>query len=185
MKKAEAPKTEYKTPNGTVKSIDPKDKKIEQLRNELDHEKWVNRSSRQEIVYHNYYGRPPMIYSDPYGPLFMYVLLDRSLDERAAWAYHHQDSMDAARYRDLLAKDAQLEARVRKMEAEKVQRDPAYSLPGLDPDLQYDDDFVDAAYNAEHPPSSFELLGWVCLWTFMGVAIIAIILYLVFVKEWK
>ena len=182
MKKAEAPKTEYKTPSGTTRNIDPKSKQVDSLRNDMTHDKYVTRTARHETVYHNYYGRPPMVYSDPYGPLFMYILLDRSLDERAAWAYHHRESMDDARYQELLKRDAALEAKIKKMEADKVARDPSYSLPGVDPDLQYDDDYVEAVYNPQEEPSVW---GWTCLLVFFGIGVVAFVVWLIFIKEWK
>ncbi len=184
MKKAEAPKTEYKTAGGTTKAIDPKSKQVESLRNDMSHEKYTTRTVRHETVYHNYYGRPPMIYNDPYGPLFMYILLDRSLDDRAAWAYHHRQDMDDARYAELLKRDAALEAKVRKLEADKVARDPSYSLPGVDPDLQYDDDYVDAVYNPQEEPGA-SIFGWWCILVPFAIVVILGIIYIVFIKEWK
>jgi hypothetical protein len=57
--------------------------------------------------------------------------------------------MDRARYRDLLAKDAQLEQKLKDLENAGVPRDPAYKPPGLESDLMYADQYVDAVYNPE------------------------------------
>ena len=45
--------------------------------------------------------------------------------------------MDDARYRELLARDATLEAKVKAMEAEGIKRDPNYLPEGVDEDLVY------------------------------------------------
>jgi hypothetical protein len=185
MRQSQAPKTEYKTPAGQTRNIDPKDQKIEQLRRDLDREKYANRQLRQDNLYAHYAGRPPMVYNDPYGPLFMYVLLDRSLDERAMWAYHHRESMDDARYQELLRRDAQLSAKIKELEAKGVQRDPTYTLPGVDPDLQYDDEYVEAAYNGEKEQTDYAWLGWLCLGVVVFVGVVFVVYFLVFVKKWE
>ncbi len=69
--------------------------------------------------------RPVVIYHDPYNSLFWWWLLDRSLDDRAWWAYHHRYDMDPARYQALVAQDQQLEARVEQLEAQQAPRDPS------------------------------------------------------------
>src|SRR5437867_9501651 len=45
-------------------------------------------------VFNPYYSRPVVIYRDPYDSFFWWWLLDRTLDERAWWAYHHRYDMD-------------------------------------------------------------------------------------------
>lgn len=143
------PKTEYKTSSGKTAAIDPKDAKIATLRTQLSHERWVNRQSRQQTFYGTYYSRPVVIYSDPYPSYFWWWMLDRSLEERAMWAYHHRNTMDQQRLRDLYAKDSQLEARVRALEAKGVKVDPNYTPTGMESDLMYSDDYVDAVYNPQ------------------------------------
>jgi hypothetical protein len=151
FQKGEGSKTEYKDNKGNSVKIDPKDKKIESLRTKLDHEKWTNRELRQNF-YTSYYARPSIFpigihYSDPYNPWFFMWLMDRSIDDRARWMYNHRDSMDQTRYKELLVKDAALEAKIRKLEADKVAKDPTYAPSGMDSDLMYTDDYVDAVYN--------------------------------------
>jgi len=171
IKKADAPRSEYKTASGS-KPIDPK--KTEGLRNSVDAEKFATRSQRSQTTYHVYHDRPPMPYHDPYGPLFMYMLLDRSIDDRAAWAYHHKEDMDPARYEELLKRDAALEAKIRKMEADKVAKNPDHALPGVDPDLQYSDEYVDAALNFEEEEQDDESTpAWV--WVLCGIALVALV----------
>ena len=174
-------KTEYKTSSGTVASIDPKDKKIDHLRTQLSHERWVNRDLRQQQFYGVYYSRPLVVYHDPYPSFFWWWLLDRSLDERAMWAYHHRYDMDNARYRDMLAKDAQLEARIRQLESQNITRNTAYVPNGMDNDLMYSNEYVDAVYNPA-PTVHMETSGsvWFVLKFIFWIGVIVLAIYLVF-----
>ncbi len=184
-------KTEYKTSTGATKTIDPKDAKIERLRGQLDQQKWVNRDQRQQQFYGSYYSRPVVVYNDPYPSMFWWWMLDRSLDERAMWAYHHQHDMDQSRYREMCAKDAQLDARVRQLEAQKVARDPNYTPKNMEPDLMYNNDYVDAVYNPKGTDSDDDddsgITGWGVLkfmfFTTVIVGVIVFVVWFVFVRE--
>jgi hypothetical protein len=147
---------------------------------------WATREQRRVRVYPNPLPAPVVIYQDPYSNWFWWWLLLQDRDTRALWAYHHQSDMDAARYRDLLAKDQQLRSRIRDLEAKKQPRDPTYAPPGLDPDLMYDDGFVEAAINPQPsppPPASHRLAGavWRILLILAGMAFVV---WLVFIKRW-
>jgi len=103
-----------------------------------DPDYWSKRKERERRVF----GNQPQTtvvhnYSDGISPMFWGFMMGQSLNNQAAWAYHHRDSMDDARYRELLARDAALEAKVKAMEAEGVQRDPNYLPEGVDEDLVY------------------------------------------------
>jgi hypothetical protein len=155
--KGAAPKPTYTDSSGTSRPIDPKDRQIEDLRRDLDQTRWENRELRKRRTYEPYINqpRPPVVvYRDPYSDLFWFWLLSQSLDQRASWAYHRRDTMDLTRYREMLARDAQLEARIKQLEQEGKPRDPAYQPPGVDRDLMYSDQYVDAAYNPQPPPPS-------------------------------
>jgi hypothetical protein len=180
MQRAEAPRESY-TVNGRTINIDPKDRKIQSLRQQLDHERWSNRELRQHNFYQSYYGRPVVVYHDPYSTLFWYYLLDRSIEQQAMWAYCHRADMDAARYNALLSRDARLAGRVAELERQNAARDPNYVLTGMDPDLQYSDEYIDAVYNPRPPPN---YVGWTVLWVFIGLIVIATALYLIFFKEY-
>lgn len=144
--KSQAPKPSYRAPDGQERKVDPKDKRVESVRS-VSREKWVDRPSRETVFYSSYASRPVVVYHDVYHPMWNYWLLSQSLDTLTLWTYHHQHAMDAARLRALYAQNAELEARVRAMEARGVVRDPSYVPPGVDPDLPYDGGFVDAAVN--------------------------------------
>src|SRR4051812_31412138 len=61
------------------------------------------RPARQYNLFSPYWSRPVVVYRDPYSSFFWWWLLDRSLEDRAWWAYHHRFDMDPARYQSLLA----------------------------------------------------------------------------------
>ena len=107
------------------------------------------------------------------------------------WAYCHRADMDAARYNALLARDVNLAARVRALEAQKAAVDPTYVPPGIaSPDLMYTDDYVDSVYNphiVQHHPAPAGAIGRVLFWIFMvflGIIVLIVVYNLVFVKKW-
>jgi hypothetical protein len=183
-------RSSYTTPAGKETKIDSSSKSVTSIRS-MSHTTYVTRETRIYSTYSPYYSRPVVIYNDPFPSLFWWWLLDRSLEERAMWAYHHQNQMDAARYRELCAKDAQLEARVRQLELQnKGVRDESYAPKGIDPDLQYSDDYVDAEYNphTEHDihkdSGGSSGMGNFCFYFFMtllALTVIGLIVYFVFI----
>jgi hypothetical protein len=201
--KGQAPKPTYTDPGGTVRPVDPTDQRVEDLRRQLDHEQWVNRQLRERQFYGPYSSRPVVVYHDPYSSFFWWWLLDQSLETRALWAYNHRQVMDEARYRDLLARDAQLEAQVRQLEAQGVPRNPAAAPPGMQPDLMYTDSYVDSVYNPQPAPGARPVpvpspapvpyhapAGWfwqgvrVLLYALLVIGVLAFLIWLVFIKRW-
>jgi hypothetical protein len=148
-----------------------------------DREVIITRPWRSRTLFAPYYTRPVVIYQDPFSNLFWWWLLDRSLEDRAWWAYHHRYDMDPARYQALVASDRQLEARVEQLEAQQTQRDPAYTPPGVDRDLMYSDRHVALAYN--NRPT---LAGQIAFW-FLGIptalAFCAFFIWLIWFKRWQ
>lgn len=187
FKKGSEPAPHYTDPKGRVVQIDPRDAKIAHLRNQLNEEKWHNRDLRERNFYATYYSRPVVVYHDPYNSFFWYWLLDRSIEQQALWAYHHRHSMDSARYNDLLNRNAELAARVRVLEGSGVARNPAYEPAGIaDADLMYQKDYVQAAYNPQTHHETVDASGVlvVLLYIFLGLGIVALVVWLVFVKKW-
>jgi hypothetical protein len=134
-------------------------------------------------VFNPYYSRPVVIYRDPYDSFFWWWLLDRSLDDRAWWAYHHRYDMDPARYEALMERDQQLETRVAELEAQQVPRDQNYVPPGLDHDLMYSDNYVEHAYS-NRPTRSGAIAFWV-LAAPTALAVCGFFIWLIWFKRWQ
>ncbi len=192
---SKSPAPTYKTPTGKEVKIDPKDKQIENLRGRLNEQRWVNRTSRENTFYQNYNNRPVIVYNDCYHPMWNYWLLSQSLDVMSMWCYHHQASMDQARLNEMYAQNAGLRARVAALEAQKITRDPTYMPPNVDPDLAYNDSYVNAVYNprpkiiteyeyAHERPSIGAVLLWIFVYIPSAIIMILAIYYLIFVYRW-
>jgi hypothetical protein len=157
-RQATSPKPTYTDPKGVERRIDPADKQVQVLRREVTPEKYATRSDRGERVFGpTYRNPPPATYSDPFGPWFYLWLFDRcTAGERANWAYHHRSQIDSARWADMVRRDAELEARVKQLEAGQTPRDPAYVPPPLkdNPDLMYKDEYVSAVWNPQSAQGS-------------------------------
>jgi hypothetical protein len=141
------------------------------------------RSVRIYNVFNPYSSRPVVIYRDPYNSLFWWWLLDRSIDDRAWWAYHHRYDMDPARYQALVATDQQLETRVEQLEAQQAPRDPNYVPPGVDRDLMYSDHYVAQSYS-NRPTAAGVFAFWVlAVPTALGVT--GFFIWLIWFKRWQ
>lgn len=198
--KAATPAASYKTPAGKEVKIDPKDKQADYLRGRLDESRWQNRNSRESSFYGGYASRPVIIYNDCYHPMWNYWLLSQSVDTMALWCYHHQASMDAARLNSMYAENAGLRAKVAALEAQRIARDPTYMPANVDPDLAYNDAYVNACFNP-HPKTVtvYEYdddgprhggagVGTVLLWVFIYIPLMCLgvflLYYFVFVHRW-
>jgi hypothetical protein len=130
-----------------------------------------------------YYSRPVVIYRDSYNSFFWWWLLDRSLDERAQWAYHHRYDMDPSRYQALVAENRDLETRVEQLEAQRVPRDTNYVPANLDRDLMYSDRHVSQVYS-NRPTAAGAVIFWLlAIPTALGVG--AFFVWLIFFKRWQ
>lgn len=147
--KANKPAESYKTPKGETKKIEPSDKQAAKVRDSLDQNKWSKRTEREEAFYSRYRPTVPLVvhYSDPYNSMFNYWLLSQSLDTMSLYILHHQAQMDQQRLKDLYARNSDLEARVKALQEKGVQPDESWEPEGVDPDLLYSDEYVDATYN--------------------------------------
>jgi hypothetical protein len=144
------------------------------------------RPSRIYNFYNGYYSRPVVYYHDPYNSFFWWWLLDRSLDDRAYWAYHHRYDMDPARYDALLAHDQQLESRIQQLESRQVARDPNYVPAGLDEknrDLMYTDRYVTHTYS-NRPTTAGHVAFWV-LAVPLAAGMTAFFIWLIWFKRWQ
>jgi hypothetical protein len=134
-------------------------------------------------VFNPYRSRPWVVYRDPYDSLFWWWLLDRSLDDRAWWAYHHRYDMDPARYQALLATDQQLEARVEQLEAQQPHRDANYVPPGLDRDLMYSEQYVAQTYS--NRPTTLGVIVFWALGVPTALAFTGFFIWLIWFKRWQ
>lgn len=108
-------------------------------------EKKQTRATRESDFYR---GTQPITvehhYRDGYSNLFWSWMLLQSLDNRAEWAYHHRDSMDPERYRELVASNSELKAKIDRLEQENKTRDPNYKPPEMkDSDLMYETQHIE------------------------------------------
>ena len=134
-------------------------------------------------VFNPYWSRPVVIYHDPYNSLFWWWLLDRSLDDRAYWAYHHRYDMDPARYQALVAQDQQLGARVAQLETQQAPRDPNYTPPGVDRDLMYSDRYVHQTYS--NRPTTMGVVAFWVLAAPTALAVSGFFIWLIWFKRWQ
>lgn len=159
---------------GTASSgyrYNPKDQRVRDLKRELRHERMENRELRQKVAYERYYNRPAPAYygpsySDPFGNTFFWLwLMDRNRPNYSRdggdFLYHNRDSIDRARYEELLRNDENMRRRVAELETQQIKRDPSYVPPGIDRDLMYSEDVVKQAHK-EKNTSSFPW-GWVLI----------------------
>jgi hypothetical protein len=189
-KLSQQPKSSYTAPDGKSQSIRADDPQVAYLRGRLDGERVANRGVRVTSYYgtrYDYYvHRPVIIYSDPYSSVFHWWLLEQSVDAQARWYYNHERNMDRARFDAAMAQNSQLRAQVEAMRAQNVARDPNFTPAGMDPDLQYNDAYVDAVANPQvvTVKASGGFFGWWCLWSFFGiVGLIILIAFIVSSSE--
>jgi hypothetical protein len=186
------------------KPLNPTAPQVTTVRNYVTHERYVTYEHRSSVFYGPYYAHP-VYYNDWYSPFLMGYLLSSAVNsnDRAYWVYCHQHDMEEARYRELLAKDSELQARIRVLEAKNAARDPNFVLPSMadNPDLQYNHDFVKAAVNDQGPPPAQVPVGYdnsgsgggagvgkFFFWFFVVVLALlaaAFVIWLVAIKEYK
>ncbi len=200
QKKVEAskPRATY-TVNGKSATVTPTQAKTQStVRNYVTHERYVTYDNRASSFYGSYYGTPHY-YSDPFSPFLFGYLMSSAINshDRALWMYHHRDQMDEARYREMLAKDAKLEAEIAALKAKNVAVDPNYTPDGMDQDLMYNKDFVNASLGVDQGYDPYAGIpaassggsgaGTVFLWIFgllFVVVVVGFVGYALFVKEY-
>ena len=98
--------------------------------------------------YDYYWGRPVGYGIGPYSNGFWWMMMEWDAQRRADWLYHNQARLSAEAYAEG-ARDAAVQQRLAALEAQKVPRDVNYVDPEFasDPTDQYDQNYVEAAYN--------------------------------------
>lgn len=154
-------------------------------------ERFNTRSSRREAqfssippaqrttVINNYGGST---FGDPFSGLFMYSLLSMSLHQQSMFHHNHWDSYSAQRREALIRENAQLEAELAALKGKP--RDPNFVPEGVDPDLIYSDEFVNAAYNPTPVPVKDDSWGF-GMWFLVlsGISLLGVGTYFVFFRR--
>ena len=141
-------------------------------------------TTRYNTFYGGYVSRPVVYYNDPISNAFWWWLLDQSVEERALWAYHNQQRVDAERYQALLNSDAAIRGRLAELEAQQAVRNLNYVPAALaqNPDLMLSDTYINNTYASRPTPA-----GKVVFWVFaVPLAILMVVgsFWLLFVKRW-
>jgi hypothetical protein len=207
---AETPKPTYKTPKGTEKPIKADAPQVQTVKRYVTHERYVTYETRSTTFYGPSIYAHPYYYDDFFSPFMMGYLFSSAVNanERAYWVYCHRQDMDNARYRDMVSKDAELEARLRELERKEklgeVTRNQNYVVPGMksEPDLQYSHDFVESVYNPQSNPTPSPSsstsssndssggssgVGAFFFWFFMVILVVGIcgfLVYVFFIREY-
>jgi hypothetical protein len=192
-KPAEAPKPTFKTGTGTNKPVKADSAPVQTVRRHVTHERYITYESRASVFYGPTIYAQPVYYNDFYSPFLMGYLFSSAVNshERAMWLHSHRGpDLDEARYKEMLARDKELEARIRDLEKQGVKPDPDYVVSSMkdNPEFQYSKEFVTSAYNPEtyfeHSDGGW---GWFCFWFFivvLALGVVGVVVYLVFIKEW-
>jgi hypothetical protein len=203
--KATAPKSTFTTSTGQTVSIKPNDKKVETIRT-ITNEQYVTRNVRVTNFYGPTYGSPiPQSYSvfqhDPlYNVWFWMWLTDRNRCPSSDYydhCYNHRNSISDSEWKELVKKDAQLEAKMEQMEKErKGVRDESYRPAQFkdNPDLMYTDSYVDASINPVPvtPVANPVVVAdtqteggsyWWIVWTILGGVLIGLVVYYFFFRD--
>lgn len=134
-------------------------------------EQYNSREKRAQVVFgqpsqqSSYSSQPQVVHNDVFGNTFFWLWLmdhNRPQGERDKWVYNHKDEMDPARFEELKKNDADLETRLKTLEARGEKKDPHYVPPELkgNEDLMYKDDVVKQHVTSE---SSLGTFLWVML----------------------
>jgi len=129
-------------------------------------EVYTSRSARQDTVFHNYRNnqQPTVVYQDRgWNPFFWLWLMDRP-NQQAEWVYHHRSELSDERYKDLLAKNKDLEGQLKALEDKKLPKDSNFAPKEIDKDLMYSDEMAKESQEKENDYS------WI--WWLMGTPII-------------
>ena len=152
------PRSSYTTASGQTRPINANDASVRRVRENYSYDRYSSRSSRAREQFGTSYSSTTVIqtggssgFSDTLNGVFLGYMLSNAMQPhyRAEWMYHHQSEIDSAKMAELRAKDAVLDAKIKELEAKNVARDAGYTPPGIDPDLQYSDEYVKAATGVE------------------------------------
>ena len=210
--KATAPPRSEAVVGGRTVKVDTSSPAVTQLREQPS--TYIQPAVRQErfvqhvTVYHYahpydyYWGRPVGYGIGPYSTGFWWMMMEWNAERRAQWLYHNQARLSAEAYADG-ARDAAVQQRLAALEAQQVPRNVNYvdSEFASDPTDQYDQNYVEAAYNPTVMPDQSSVVrlttprrcrtqsrggpgaGTVLMWLF-GIGAAVAIVYVVFNVRW-
>ena len=149
-------------------------------------ETYATRTTRQQTVFKTYVSQPmqPQAVDSTWNPYFWMWMMDHR-DRQAEWVYNHRSEISDERYKELVAKNKDLEAEVKALEDKKVVKDPNYAPKEIDKDLMYSDDYVKAVQEAEEPKDDDSDFNWF-LWLLVFPASLALggwAVYAIFFKK--
>lgn len=152
------PKPKYTSPEGKEVYVRTATKDVETIRNmpstQLKPEVRQQTMTTHVTQYHyhhdyNWYRTQPVVYvGGGYSSAFWYMMAEWDAERRARWFYNHRYDIDQSAY-ERGVRDAQVAAAINRMESQRVYRDTNYVDPEFkaNPVGQYDDAYVEAAYN--------------------------------------
>lgn len=184
---ANAPKPSFTTPSGKPKTIDPKSPAVNVVRKNTSPQEYTNYQNRSTVFYAPY-SASPTNYHDSFSPFLWGWMFSSSLNshDRASWMYHHKDEMDEQRYKDMLAKDSQLQLEIDKLKQSNVKVNPEYVPEQLkkNPDIMYDKSFVEASYNPDLSVKESNSCYSVFYYTFY-IFVFVFVLWFFFFKDFE
>lgn len=201
--RATAPPRSEATVGGRTVKVDAQSKGVNDLRGRPS--TYIQPEERQRRIvnhvtvynyshpYDYYWGRPVGYGIGPYSLGFWWMMMEWNASRRAEWLYHNQSRISTEAYAEA-ARDAEVQRRLAALESEKKRRDPDYVDPEYaeNPSDQYDQDYVEAAYNPTVMPAAAaqrEVVrsqsggGW--LWSLLlTTGVLAGLWWLVFRMRW-
>jgi hypothetical protein len=208
---ATKPKDEYVAPSGKTVKIDSSKPSVSTIRDTVSADEYASRSTRVEKHYHTYYGdrystyrtRPIVDVGGGYSPLFWWAVMDWNAQRQAQWFYHNQNSINQSLYQQQLATNTALRLEIERLKAASTPINPNYVDPefATNPDLMYDDAYVQAVYNPQPQPqyqsrpltpeeqaaqnaAIASFFKWVGIILLCGFGLWAVV-YFCFVKDYK
>lgn len=98
--------------------------------------------------------------------------MEWSASRRARWLYNNQSNIESSAYQKGM-QDAAVAAEIARLKAAGTAADPNYidSEFADNPDLMYDQDYVEAAYNptVQQPSAAGVVLKWLVIFIILGV----------------
>lgn len=108
----------------------------------------VHVSNHYSHPYSYYHSQPYYYVGGGYSSAFWYMMMEWNAERRARWLYHNRSNIDSAAYQRGI-QDAEVQARLAALEAQNTPRNTDYVDPEFadNPDMQYSQEYIEAAYN--------------------------------------